>query len=253
MEIMMNRYYCYSLINSKNLQRFYIGKGTGRRMYQHKYTYKTTSNRLLGNYIAKLLSEGHHIIYEKVIDKADEQQALLKEVELIKLYGRIDNGTGILCNLTDGGECGGAGWAPYQKQRKREIELAKQKGKPVSQYTLDGVFVTKFSSSKVASEKVLTANRSYITQCCKGKRVSSGGFIWCYVDNQPIQYNKKYYRQVQQCSIDGNLIETFRSLTEAQTRTNIELHNISECCRGKSKTAGGFIWKYVVDKPLSRV
>lgn len=47
-----------------------------------------------------------------------------------------------------------------------------------------------------------------------------------------------------QFSLDGNKVNEFISLTEAQLQTGVELHNISECCRGNSKTAGGYIWEY---------
>ena len=36
----------------------------------------------------------------------------------------------------------------------------------------------------------------------------------------------------------------FNSLIEAEKEYNIKYQNISECCRGKRKTAGGYRWKY---------
>ena len=32
-------------------------------------------------------------------------------------------------------------------------------------------------------ERVLEINQSHITQCCKGNRKSSGGFIWRYAED----------------------------------------------------------------------
>jgi hypothetical protein len=57
-------------------------------------------------------------------------------------------------------------------------------------------------------------------------------------------YTKKYYKQVEQRSQAGDLIAVHQSLTHAQQASGVELHNISEACRGKSKTAGGFTWCY---------
>ena len=122
--------------------------------------------------------------------------------------------------------------------------------KPVSQYTLDGDLVKEWVSAKVASEHT-PANRSYITQVCKGNRKSAGGFLWAYRDDPVPILSKAYYRAVQQLSLDGELLCEFRSLTEAQNATGVELHNISECCRGNSKTAGGFRWLYLVKIPES--
>ena len=49
---------------------------------------------------------------------------------------------------------------------------------------------------------------------------------------------------VTQHTIDGTMVARYRSLTEAQDVTGVRLHNISECCRGNSKTAGGYVWCY---------
>ena len=116
--------------------------------------------------------------------------------------------------------------------------------KAVCQYTLEGVFVATFDSVKDASIST-GANASYITQCCKGKRVSSGGFLWAYKGDPIPTYTKKYYKQVEQRTPNGQQVAVHQSLTHAQQATGIELHCISEACRGKSKTAGGFVWCYV--------
>jgi group I intron endonuclease len=51
-------------------------------------------------------------------------------------------------------------------------------------------------------------------------------------------------KKVCQYDRDGNLIEVFPSIREAASVLNIKNQNISACCRGKAKTAGGFVWKY---------
>jgi len=43
---------------------------------------------------------------------------------------------------------------------------------------------------------------------------------------------------------DMNKLNTFISATDAMKQTNIKNDNISHCLRGKSKSAGGFIWKF---------
>ena len=40
------------------------------------------------------------------------------------------------------------------------------------------------------------------------------------------------------------LLATFPSITEAERVTGINHGNISKCCLGKLKSAGGYIWKY---------
>ena len=42
--------------------------------------------------------------------------------------------------------------------------------------------------------------------------------------------------------LEGNEIDCFGSMNEAEKKTKISAYNISGCVRGKQKTAGGFIW-----------
>ena len=43
---------------------------------------------------------------------------------------------------------------------------------------------------------------------------------------------------------DGILISTYQSIKEAAHQNQICDGDISRCCQGKRKTAGGFLWKY---------
>lgn len=242
-------FYTYLLIDPDTLQPFYCGKGVGRRMYEHYRVRSRLTNQLLKNKICKLARQGKKIIYEKVLVNVSEDLAFAKEIELIKQYGRKVDKTGILCNLTEGGEGNSAYWTTERKEKKSK-QMKGDRGslpivkKAVSQYTLEGKHVRDHASAKEASECVEGANRSYITQVCKGKRKSAGGFLWAYKGDPVPEYSKQYFRAVIQYSLKGKKIAEYRSLTAAQQATGVELHNISECCRGKSKTAGGFIWKY---------
>ena len=55
--------------------------------------------------------------------------------------------------------------------------------KPILQYTKDGEFIKEWTSAKEAS-RVLGINNSHIAACCKGKRKSSGGFVWKYSESK---------------------------------------------------------------------
>ena len=44
----------------------------------------------------------------------------------------------------------------------------------------------------------------------------------------------------------GNVVNRFPSAREASRQTGISQGNISEACRGRRKTAGGFVWKYAI-------
>ena len=47
---------------------------------------------------------------------------------------------------------------------------------------------------------------------------------------------------IEQRSIDGQLLSTFLSISEAARATGINKGNICACARGRHKTAGGFRW-----------
>jgi hypothetical protein len=52
-------------------------------------------------------------------------------------------------------------------------------------------------------------------------------------------------KPIQQLDKNNNIIQEYRSITEAKKETNIK--GISNALIGLSKTAGGFIWKYKVN------
>lgn len=59
---------------------------------------------------------------------------------------------------------------------------------------------------------------------------------------------EKYYQPNQKMIVQldryGNVIKIWDSMKQAGIYLNIKKQNISACCRGKRKTAGGYIWRY---------
>lgn len=95
-------YYVYTYLD-ENKKPYYVGMGKGRR-YKVPHLYVDVPDQ-------------SHILIE---DKLTQQQAWDLEIKLIAEHGRISNGTGILENLTDGGESGASGWN-QSRQAKRKI------------------------------------------------------------------------------------------------------------------------------------
>lgn len=52
-------------------------------------------------------------------------------------------------------------------------------------------------------------------------------------------------KPVNQYTMDGVLIGTYISAKEASRILNINQSNISACCLGKRKSAGGYVWQFV--------
>lgn len=44
--------------------------------------------------------------------------------------------------------------------------------------------------------------------------------------------------------INDNILELYDTIKEASMKNNIKLSNISNVCKERQKTAGGFKWKY---------
>lgn len=42
----------------------------------------------------------------------------------------------------------------------------------------------------------------------------------------------------------GKIIKSFYGMSDAERETGVKVRNISACCCGKQKTAGGYQWKY---------
>lgn len=47
---------------------------------------------------------------------------------------------------------------------------------------------------------------------------------------------------------DDNIVKIFDSQVHAMIETKIRQGSISNCCRGFSKTAGGYKWRYKNDR-----
>ena len=94
---MKNPYYVYLYLREDKTP-YYVGKGKGNRVYsKNRRLQPPPKDRIL------------------ILDNLTEEEAFRKEINLIKRYGRKDNGTGILANLTDGGE-GSSGYTWTEEQ-----------------------------------------------------------------------------------------------------------------------------------------
>ena len=87
---MKNKYYTYAYLQDDG-KPYYIGKGKGNRAYSN-----------WGRKIAPKPLDSSKIIFLK--KNLTEAQAFKHEIYMIAVLGRKDLGTGLLLNLTDGGD-----------------------------------------------------------------------------------------------------------------------------------------------------
>jgi len=120
--------------------------------------------------------------------------------------------------------------------------------KPVLQYDLEGNLVGEWVSPEEVKKKLNIS----VSNCCIGRQKTCGGFIWRYkyewfdLNLDKLDENSK---KVSQYDLDGNWIRDYDSIYEASEDTGINKGNICECCRGKYKSAGKYIWRYYGDNP----
>lgn len=110
-------WYVYILIDPRNNQPFYVGKGTAARLKNTKVINKKGNNQLKNMFLAEIKSQGLRVEQQVIAEYLDETQALDHEKKLIEQYGRIIKGTGILTNFSDGGDTSNTGWTPTKETK----------------------------------------------------------------------------------------------------------------------------------------
>ena len=99
-------YYTYAYLREDRTP-YYIGKGTGNRIYSKHRRLKPPKDK-------------SRIIFLK--QNLTEEEAFKHEIYMIAVFGRKDLGTGILRNLTDGGE--GTSNCGTPEQRSESVRKA---------------------------------------------------------------------------------------------------------------------------------
>ena len=141
---------------------------------------------------------------------------------------------------------GSAGGYMWSYERKDKIEPTKRpRHITVYQYTLDGEYIDSYKDSCVAGRE-LGIDDCTIGNCCRGTSKSAGGYMWSYEKKDKLDpyISNHFSKKVMQYSLEGIFIVEYNSIQEASELTGIKHDNISKCCRGKTKTSGGYQWKY---------
>lgn len=131
---------------------YYIGKGSGSRAY--------TKNK--NDSISKPVNPKNIVVLESNLT---EIGAFALERRYIKWYGRLDNGTGILRNRTDGGE----GTAGYRQSPEHIKKRCKPYAKPKLEKEHTCVNCNReFKTYHTTGDKRLNVLRPYCSRWCSG-------------------------------------------------------------------------------------
>ena len=144
----------------------------------------------------------------------------------------------------------------YVKINERKTLIAPCRS--ILQYSLSGDFIKCYETISDAVKdliknypKVAVSN---ICQACEQKITTAYNYIWKYADDPtPISQlvekakQKIHHRNrvVNQYDLQGNFLKSFSTIKEAQLSIGAKsISSITNACTGRSKTSGGYIWKY---------
>jgi group I intron endonuclease len=224
----------YKITNPKG--KVYIGKTTNweKRKYYYLSSWKwIKQQRKLYNSIVKYGIENHTL---ELFHTTTKTQLNKQEIYWINYFNSVNEGL----NIKGGGQGG-----KLNQETKDRISQSLM-GKKQSKETIEK------RSKALKGLKRSELTKQLMSESAKGKVITWGDKISESKLANPIKHNletkqkisKATSKPIIQFDKDYNIINEFPSAKEAQRFTNIKNDNISQCLRGNSKSAGGFIWKY---------
>ena len=248
------RYYVYEWFIVDTDEVFYVGKGTGKR-------YKTKKRE--NQYFMKMLNS-HECDSRIVFNNLSEKEAFELEIVMIAMhryYGAR------LTNVQDGGENPPVQYGPKSELQKAHMseamrrfyenhpeEKEKQSEKMKEFFkTEEGVEFRRRSVEAKKTDKYRKECSARVQGFCKTteyRKKVSDGLIAYYKEHDSALLGGNNHRAqgVAQYSIDGKLIRTYKTITEASNETGATQSKITAVAKGRRKTAGGYVWKYTNDR-----
>ena len=214
----------------------YIGQS---RDIEHRFYYYRLSSdwikeqRKLYNSLKKYGYENH--VFE-IIEECSEETINEKEIYWIYFYNSVEQGL----NLKYGG-IGGR----HSEETKQNISKSLM-GKKQSKETIEK------RSQKLKGQKRSEYTKQLMSDSKKTLEITWGDKISESKKNSTYRHPKetmdkiaqKNSKPIEQYTPAGILLNTYPSAMEAMRQTGIKNDNINQNLKGKSKSAGGFIWKY---------
>jgi hypothetical protein len=119
-----DKYYVY-VLSRPDGRPFYVGLGRGRRILQSIQPRNCQGNPVKLAIIEKILASGSLVSWEITSWWNNREAAAAEEIRLIGRYGRRIDGSGVLTNITAGGEgFVGVTRAPPSEETRRKMSLS---------------------------------------------------------------------------------------------------------------------------------
>ena len=171
----MNIYYVYACLRKSDDTPYYIGKGKGNRVWDKGHSSavpKDTSKIVL------------------LAENLTETDAFNLEIELIAQYGRKDLGTGILRNMTNGGE--GCSGRVLSEELRNKISNT-LKGRIVPKELVQRRIKAKQALGKTSPLKgrpLADWHKEKVSQALIGVNVGKPGRAWSEADRNKLKTPK---------------------------------------------------------------
>jgi hypothetical protein len=228
--------YVYRHIRIDKNEPFYIGIGSDM-------TYKRAREKSRrSNLWNKIIAKSDYDV-EILLDDITFEEAKNKEIEFIKLYGRIDLGNGTLANLTDGGD--GTPNRIFTPEHKRKLSLS-QIGKKISEEQKDKLRKyrvgipnspeTRLKISKANKGRVNTPELMELLINRKGKKNPAFGITGAKCKN---------FKGFIQVFKNGVYLGKYEGIRHCAESFGVDATKVSAVINGRRNHTGGYTFKRI--------
>jgi len=208
--------YLYRHIRLDKNQPFYIGIGKNELNFERAYS-KANRNKYWHN----IVNQTEYRI-DILFNDLTWEEVCEKEKEFIHLYGKNTN-KGTLCNISDGGNGGFLG---------EEINIKRKK-------TLMGHYVSEETKEKIRQKAIGRKISDEVKE--KMSLVHKVNKTGNWLESEGHKNGRAF--KVYQYSIDGVFIKEWKCAQYAIKFYNMNRTSITDCLKGRQKTAKGFKWQ----------
>lgn len=265
------RFCVYLHIRPDTMQVFYVGIGIRSKRAYSKQGRNNHWNRIVTK------NNGQFIV-EVLCDNQCRSSVCQIEVALIKFYGRVDKGTGVLCNQTDGGD---GSYNSYERtfdeetgnlvfniRRIKTYRHTDEHKKWISE-RLIGRFVSEetrkkqsvLAKGRICSDATREKRRIYglaqiqseesklkRSMTLKGRTLDRGA-----VANSALaKIINRGWTVEKVCVETGKILDNYLKISDAAEAHGLSISTVSACIkqyRGQT-TAGGYHWRQNHDKDM---
>ncbi len=229
--------YVYRHIRLDKNEPFYIGIGSDMPYYK-----RANERARRSIFWKKIIAKSDYEV-EILFDDISFEEAKVKEIEFIKLYGRKDLNTGCLVNLTDGGD--GLINKVFTPEYRKNLSNS-MKGRVLSEETK-----AKLRTYRLGVPNSLEA-RAKISKANKGRKNSEA--LMDLLINRKGEKNPvfgltgvkcKNFKGFVQAFKDGVYLGEYEGVRDCAEKLNVTATKISAVLNGRRNHTGGYTFKRI--------